>query len=260
MRRPKIKGYKGLLAGLAGLSVLLLACSVDTPTAPTQEPAPFPSAGADLWKVTLSVNPSNLPVGAEQPAQVVARFESRTNPGERPPAGTTMVFTTTIGSFAPGGADAEDVVQSTGAVISQGKASAFLYAGTVAGSGTVTAQLGGSIGRESVQVSGEVSPVVVGVSPNSGPASGGTAVTIEGLNFQEPVQVLFDNIAAAVVSVKPKKIQAVTPAATPGEGTSCSVTVEVKNVGGATETSGSLPGAFTYLGSCATGGGGGGGG
>lgn len=260
MRRPKIKGHKGLIAGTAALLVVFLACSVDTPTAPTQEPAPLPSAGQNLWKVSVSVNPSNLPVGAEQPAQVVARFESRTNPGQRPPAGTTMMFTTTIGSFAPAGADAGDVVLSTGAVISQGQASAFLYAGGIAGSGTVTAQLGGSIGRESVQVSGEVSPVVVSVSPNSGPASGGTAVTIEGLNFQEPVQVLFGGLAAAVVSVKPKAIQAVTPAAEPGEGTSCPVTVEVKNVGGATETSGSLTGAFTYLGDCAIGGGGGGGG
>lgn len=47
------------------------------------------------------------------------------------------------------------------------------------------------------------SPVVTGLSPNSGTGNGNTTVTISGLNFDEPLRVFFGEKAATVVSVSP---------------------------------------------------------
>jgi len=209
MRRPKIKGHKGLLAGMATLLVVFLACSVDTPTAPTQEPAPPPTTGQNLWKVTVTVSPRNLPVDGEQPAQVVAMFESRTSPGTYPPGGTTMVFDTSIGTFS-----GDDVVQSTAAVISQGKASVFLFPGTVAGTGTVRAVLAGSVGREQVTVSvveEPQDPFILSITPNTGPAGGGTTVTITGTGFRTPLRVFFGDKLGTIISASSTTIVVSTP-------------------------------------------------
>ncbi|HEY7337758.1 MAG TPA: IPT/TIG domain-containing protein [Bryobacteraceae bacterium] len=82
-------------------------------------------------------------------------------------------------------------------------------------------------------------PTVSGVSPNSGPATGGTNVTITGGNFAAGAAVTFGGGAASnVVVVNATTITATTPA---GAGV---VTVTVANPGG---LSGSLAGGFTYI-------------
>ena len=71
-------------------------------------------------------------------------------------------------------------------------------------------------------------PVVTYVQPISGPASGGTAVNINGMNFPNSVSVLFGGVAATdVVVVSPTLITAVTPA-----GVSGMSVVTVNGVGG----------------------------
>lgn len=66
-------------------------------------------------------------------------------------------------------------------------------------------------------------PVVLGVSPGSGPNEGGTTVTITGQGFVAPVQVLFgqgnspdtfEGVEAVVQSVTANELVVVTPAAT----------------------------------------------
>ena len=60
-------------------------------------------------------------------------------------------------------------------------------------------------------------PHVTYVQPISGPASGGTAVNINGVNFPNSVSVLFGGVAATdVVVVSPTLITAVTPVGVPG--------------------------------------------
>lgn len=58
-------------------------------------------------------------------------------------------------------------------------------------------------------------PLITGVSPTSGPQGGGTTVTIDGLDFQEPVRVRFCRggtcFAASIVSVSPTEIVVRTP-------------------------------------------------
>ena len=66
------------------------------------------------------------------------------------------------------------------------------------------------------------------VQPISGPASGGTAVNINGVNFPNSVSVLFGGVAATdVVVVSPTLISAVTPVGVPGM-----TVVTVNGVGG----------------------------
>jgi len=71
-------------------------------------------------------------------------------------------------------------------------------------------------------------PHVTYVQPISGPASGGTAVNINGMNFPNTVSVLFGGVAATdVVVVSSTLITAVTPVGVPGM-----TVVTVNGVGG----------------------------
>jgi len=84
-----------------------------------------------------------------------------------------------------------------------------------------------------------VIPTVSGVSPNTGPVGGGTAVTITGTNFASGATVMFGTQAAAGVTVtNSTTITATTPAGSVG-----AVTVTVTVAG----QSGSLASGFTYV-------------
>lgn len=54
-------------------------------------------------------------------------------------------------------------------------------------------------------------PVILSVSPNSGPTSGGTSVAVSGSNFDPSDSVSFDGIPATVVSGTSTVINVVTP-------------------------------------------------
>jgi hypothetical protein len=83
-----------------------------------------------------------------------------------------------------------------------------------------------------------VVPTVSSVSPNNGPAAGGTAITITGTNFAAGATVTFGGTAATnVVVVSSTSITATTPAHAAGAVT---VTVTV------TAQSGNLANGFTY--------------
>ncbi len=88
---------------------------------------------------------------------------------------------------------------------------------------------------------GNPAPTVSGVSPTSGSASGGTAVTITGTNFASGATVSFGGTAATGVSVTSStSIAATTPANAPG-----AVSVTVMNSDG---QSASLSSGYTYTG------------
>jgi hypothetical protein len=99
---------------------------------------------------------------------------------------------------------------------------------TVAGNwGTATAQVA-------------IQPSITNVSPNFGPTSGGTSVTINGSHFQTGASVSFASIPATnVIVVNSHQITATTPAA----GSSGQVDVTVTNPDGAAGTAAS---AYTY--------------
>jgi hypothetical protein len=84
-----------------------------------------------------------------------------------------------------------------------------------------------------------IPPTIINLSPNKGPSTGGTPVTITGTNFGSTVKVFFDKAAATSVSVSSAtSLIAVTPAHDPG-----TVAVEIVNPGGQPV---STPDAFTY--------------
>lgn len=80
---------------------------------------------------------------------------------------------------------------------------------TQAGSGSeqsVTATGGFTYRNESL------TPIISTISPNSGPVTGGTRVTIFGEAFQDPVQVLFGTAEARILDIKYNQILVETPA------------------------------------------------
>jgi hypothetical protein len=98
---------------------------------------------------------------------------------------------------------------------------------------------------------GEIrTPVILSVSPSTGPNEGGTRVQINGEGFQAPVQVEFGAggtfLEAQVDSVTANRIIAIAPSAT-GFGQALqnqSVTIRVRNLD--TGRTGTLPSAFRY--------------
>jgi hypothetical protein len=86
---------------------------------------------------------------------------------------------------------------------------------------------------------GVLPPTLTAVSPTSGPATGGTAMTLSGSNFTSGARVTFGGAAATNVVVSATQITANTPAHVPG-----SVEVLVTNPDG---QSASLPSGFTFV-------------
>jgi hypothetical protein len=94
-----------------------------------------------------------------------------------------------------------------------------------------------------------LTPRVSTASPNSGPVTGGTRVTIFGDGFQAPVQVLFGSAEARIVTVEFSQIIVESPAARDtsdnGSGTVVGpVTITVRNISSQTATT--LNSGFLY--------------
>ncbi len=91
----------------------------------------------------------------------------------------------------------------------------------------------------SLIVAPAAAPTISGISPNSGPTAGGTAVTISGSNFRSGAGVQFGSLSARGVQIaNSAQIQAVTPAESSGV-----VSITVKNSDGQTATAAN---AFTF--------------
>lgn len=95
----------------------------------------------------------------------------------------------------------------------------------------------------------QLTPVINTASPNSGPVTGGTRVTIFGEGFQAPVQVLFGTAEARVINVDFSQIIVEAPAArdTSPDGSGAvvgPVDVTVRNIESGTEDV--MPGGFSY--------------
>ncbi len=108
--------------------------------------------------------------------------------------------------------------------------------GTVAVTVTESSSQSASLPSAFTYTSG---PSVSSVSPQTGPVTGGTTVTIMGSGFQSGASVAFGGLAAtSVMFVSSSEIQAVTPVSQAG-----TVSVSVANQGSQT---GTLASAFTF--------------
>jgi len=251
MSRPKMTRRIGLLASLAVLLVGFLACSVDTPTAPDQVPAPPPTQGGDNWNISVSVSPDENPAENDVPSTVTVDVRAKAD-GSRPVNGTTMSLSTTLGDFN----EKDSGIISVGVITDRGTATAFLFPGDVIATGTVRARLEGSEGRDTFEVTGSPGdPFITAVTPPVGAAGGGTQVTIDGIGFREDPRVFIGSKLATLISANESRIVAITP---PGDlnTESCDfgsgtkkvdtpVDVKLEFADGGSET---LSGGFTYLG------------
>lgn len=95
----------------------------------------------------------------------------------------------------------------------------------------------------------QLTPVIAAVSPNSGPVTGGTRVTLFGEGFQAPVQVMFGSQEAQVVTVQYSQIIVMAPdarsTAPNGSGT-VTGPVDIKVINIHSNTSVTSAGAFRY--------------
>jgi outer membrane protein assembly factor BamB len=91
-----------------------------------------------------------------------------------------------------------------------------------AGSGTVDVRVTTGNGTSAISSSDQFSyasgsaPVVTSISPTSGPAAGGTVVTITGSNFTGATEVTFGGKAATFTIVSDTKITCTSPGGSPG--------------------------------------------
>ena len=82
-------------------------------------------------------------------------------------------------------------------------------------------------------------PKIDSVSPVSGPAAGGTLITIAGEHFQTGAKVSMGGVAASVISVTPTSIGAATPPHVAGK-----VDVDLTSPD---NQRAALPNGFTYI-------------
>ena len=162
------------------------------------------------------------------------------SPNSGPISGGTAV-TITGANFAAGAAVTFGSAAATNVVVVN---STTITATTPTGSAglvPVTVTVNGQSGSLANAFSYIAPPTVGSVTPNNGPASGGTAVTITGANFAAGASVTFGTASATnIVVVNSTTITATTPAGNIG-----AASVTVTNSSG---QSGSSASAFTYIG------------
>ena len=234
----------------AAALLVAAACSSDSPSEPTRNPGPPPGSGGGgtsvTYNVSVTASPTSIQAGSSDPVVVAVRAV-RSDNGQVPANGTTVVLTALTGSFGTTGGSNSFTGQ-----LSNGRLEVPYYpAADVQGSVVLTANVAGSIGRATLQVEEAQTFYLSYVEPNVGSTQGGDTVTIQGNGFEEPVRVNFGNTNSQVLSVTPTRIRVKTPPS-PNlntESASDPVTVPVSvtiNVNQEGQASDSLSGAFTY--------------
>jgi hypothetical protein len=197
---------------------------------------PTGDAGAESVSVTVNGQSGTL-TGSF--TYIVEPTVTSVSPNTGPVAGGTSV-TITGTNFASGATVTVGSVAATNVVVvSSTSITATTPAGTV-GAATVTVTLNGQRGSLASGFTYIGLPTVTSVSPNTGPTTGGAAITITGTNFATGATVTFGGTAATnVVVASSTSITATTPAGSAG-----AVTVTVTNLG---SLSGSLTSGYTYV-------------
>jgi PKD repeat protein len=167
MRGIKIPFRLLTLAGV--LSAVAWGCSTDSPTAPRQEAPPIPPGPGQVYYISVDADPGGIIVSDDDTMSttvtVAAEVRLDGPSGPRVADGTTILLTTSLGSFS-----SEAVVREIGAEIVNGRVFATLFAGDAPvqrGIATVQAFLKGSHGEVDVPISTLVANFVFS-NPESG--------------------------------------------------------------------------------------------
>ncbi len=97
--RPNAVSLRKMVLAALFLPLVVLGCSSDSPTEPTQNPQPAPGGGG-LTSFNISVTASPTEVPADNATPVVITVSVRRADNGAPPAdNTTLVVSTTAGNF-----------------------------------------------------------------------------------------------------------------------------------------------------------------
>jgi hypothetical protein len=202
---------RAALAGMMLAGLTLTACGgSETPSGPTDPPVSIvptvlsvaPASGSTAGGTEVTINGANFAEGAVVTIGGVAATNVRVS-------GTTKILAIT-GAHAAGAVDVTVTVDGRSSTLS----SAFTYASAAP-------------------------PTVTGISPASGPTTGGTAITLSGTNFAAGATVTIGGATATGVTVTSStSLQAVTPAGSAGQ---AAVRVTVSG------QSATYAGYFTYV-------------
>jgi hypothetical protein len=240
MRETTMMRNSKYIAMALGVAVLLAGCSAKSPTAP--KPTPIPA-------FNISLTPEASSARAGESVRVTAQV---TTGSANAPDGTAVTFDVSGGEFPPTGAT-EAVRTTTGG-------STNISVTSSGGTATILGRVPGGSDETSVTFTGvaptptptgtpvplDYTPVIYALTPNAGPFEGGTRVTISGTGFQAPVQVLFDDIQAQVVSTTYTEVVCISPSITPTQpppDASKTVQVTVTNINNGKKSDGA---AFRY--------------
>ena len=181
---------------LLPLAFLLFGCDAETPTAPTQPaipPVPNQPPVSSTFTITVSADPDEIDI--QDSTNLVSSIlvsARRSDNGQPVVNGTTALLQTSLGTLttAQGSSGA-----SVAIVFDQnGQARATLnVTSTVPTTVVVRAQIEQSFGSTNIRfVSEEPDPFqITGITPISGPPTGGTLLTITGSGFEAPVRLTF---------------------------------------------------------------------
>src|SRR5205814_1692952 len=185
--------------------------------------------------VFSSTSASNSGSGSTSPVAI-----SSVSPSSVPTAGGSVV-TMTGSNFKSGASVNFGGTNSTAVTfISAGQLNAMAPAHAVGTVNATVTNLDGTSATLSGALTYSAAPTVSSMSPNSGPTTGGTAVSIFGTGFQSGAVVTFGAVLATSVSViSSTQIQAVTPVSPAG---TVSISVQVP-----ASTAASLNSAFTFF-------------
>jgi len=215
--------------GTAATNVAVVSGTQITATTPAG------SAGAVTVTVTVSGQSGSLANGF---SYIVPPTVSSVTPNTGSTAGGTSV-TITGTNFATGATVTFGATAATNVVVVNSTSITATTPAGSAGAVTVKVTVSGQSGNLTNGFTYANIPTVSGVSPNYGPAAGGTPVTITGANFAAGATVMFGGTAATNVAVvSGTSITATTPAGSVG-----AVTVTVTVSG----QSGSLANGFSYI-------------
>lgn len=258
IKKSSLVSSVGKLLLMASLALFIGACESDSPTAPSQAPAPPATSGGGGtnggFKITVTASPDafDLEEIAEtgiSTAQITVTARRNDN-NAAVPLNSTALLTTTGGSLANASGTAGVSIPITFDI--NGQARATLTVPTQAASVvSVRAQIESSFGQTQVRITEEegVPLFIQSVSPNTGPPSGGTLVDIRGSGFEEPIRVNFGSLPGIVQSSSSNRILALTPSVDLPAGQTSTVGVTVMiNVNDPVDTPATdvLGNAFTY--------------
>jgi hypothetical protein len=221
----------------------LIGCAADAPTAPP----PGGGGNTGALEVSLFTNDPNPPAGSCSLVQAIATFN-----GADVPDGTSIAFSTDLGTFSQNSQPTISVVTSGGAATTS-----LCSLGSGVASVRASATVQGRTDSANLAISFQSSPSQASVnscSPTFGTPTGGTALVLNGSGFAGSTATtrVFFNAAGVtreglVTGVTSSQISVVTPAFP--EATSLSVPVQIQivlGVGTSSPTTLTAPSCFVF--------------